>query len=197
MERIKALVEQISQREDTFTQENGAVVLSGAISGTRPTEYCYELFKPLGEQDIRELAEGYRNPFPQPLEDFYRITNGAFLFGRWLSIFGMPAWSAQYKQPIALVFADGHRTKKCPKERLFFASYSTEPETQVFFDTRETGETMKVYAARYGSNDVIAEWPSFADWLLSEHERLAQRYVRSEFRLEDIVPGVLTGISFE
>ena len=38
MERIKALVEQISQREDAVTQENGEIILCGAIPGTRPTE---------------------------------------------------------------------------------------------------------------------------------------------------------------
>ena len=30
---------------------------------------------------------------------------------------------------------------------------------------------MRVYAARYGSNKIIAEWPSLEEWLYSEHQK--------------------------
>ena len=129
---------------DTKTEQGGKVALSGPIPGTKPVDYCYELFQALSEEDIRNLADGYRNPFPKPLEDFYRITNGMFLFGRHVRIYGVPEWSAKYKQPIALAFEDGHRTDGCPESRLFFASYNTTPETQIFFDTCESGDASRM-----------------------------------------------------
>lgn len=88
-------------------------------------------------------------------------------------------------------------TQGCPKHRLFFACYNTEPEVQVFFDTRETGSPMHVYAARFGNNDVIAEWPSFEDWLICEQKRYEELYRKGNYRFIDIVDGVLRSISFD
>lgn len=196
MKQVEEILKSVSSRNDVRIEE-GKVVLSGAISGTVPMDYCYELFQPLDNEEIQEIVANYRNPFPKPLEDFYRLTNGAFLFGRYIRIFGKPLWSAKYKQPVSLLFADGHRTRGCPKYRLFFASYNTEPEIQVFFDTRETGENMRVYAAKYGENDIIAEWNSFEDWFVSEYNKFEKKYRMGEYSIVDIVPGVLQSISFE
>lgn len=194
MERIRRMIDDVMARKDVQVEENGEVILTGKIADTMPQQYCWELFKPLSDAEISQLSEGYRNAFPEALKDFYRMTNGAFLFGRHISIYGMPLWSANYKQPMALAFADGHRTKGCPKERLFFASYNTEPETQLFFDTSEASGA--VYAARYGSNDVIAQWPSMADWFVSEYEKIAGKYEQGEYVIEEIVKGVLQEIKF-
>ena len=194
MERIRRMIDDVMARKDVQVEENGEVILAGKIADTMPQQYCWELFKPLSEAEISQLAEGYRNAFPEALKDFYRMTNGAFLFGRHISIYGMPLWSANYKQPMALAFADGHRTKGCPKERLFFASYNTEPETQLFFDTREASGA--VYAAQFGSNDVIAQWSSMVDWFVSEYEKYAGKYEQGEYVIEEIVKGVLQEIKF-
>lgn len=195
MERIQQMIGEVMNRPDVQIEENGEVILAGKIDGTLPPQYYWELFKPLSEEDIGQLAAEYRCAFPEPLKAFYRLTNGAFLFGRHISIFGMPLWSATYKQPMALAFADGHRTKGCPKERLFFAVYNTEPEIQMFFDTSEASGA--VYAARYGSNEVIAQWPSMADWFVSEYEKYAEKYRKGEYEIKDIVKGVLREISFD
>lgn len=194
MERIRRMIDDVMAWPGVQIEENGEVILAGKIPDTMPQQYCWELFKPLDDAEISQLAEGYRNAFPEALKAFYRMTNGAFLFGRHISIYGMPLWSANYKQPVALAFADGHRTKGCPKERLFFAAYNTESETQVFFDTSEASGA--VYAARYGSNDVIAQWPSMADWFVSEYEKYAEKYEQGEYVIEEIVKGVLQEISF-
>lgn len=196
MERVSRLINSIHAQNDSKILNDGEILVSGEIPQTKPRQYCYELFPPLSEEDIQRVADSYRNPFPQPLKDFYQLTNGAFLFGRCISIFGVPKWEAQYKQPVALAFADGHRTKGCPKERLFFASYHCEPEVQVFFDTREEG-SMHVYAAKYGSNEIIAEWPSFAEWLISEHEKYSEKFNHNDYKIVDVVKGVLTEIEFK
>lgn len=197
MKRLYDLVKAILNDESTHFIENGEVILSGPIEDTLPREYCYELFKPLSDEEICELRKGYRCPFPDDLAEFYRMTNGAFFFGRSISVFGVPLWSAEYKQPVALAFADGHRTKGCPKHRLFFACYNTDPEVQLFFDTREVGSPMHVYASRFGNNDVIAEWPSFEEWLICEQKRYEEQYRNGNYRFIDIVDGVLRSISFD
>lgn len=196
MECIKDIISQVMNQPATKIEEDGEVILSGEISDTKPIQYCYELFKPLSEEEIDRLAEGYRVRFPEPLADFYRLTNGAFLFGRHISIYGMPLWSAQYKQPIALAFADGKRTLLCPKERLFFACYNTDPEIQVFFNTKEPEDNMHVYAAKYGSNKIIAQWDSLEDWFVGEHDKYLAKYRKGEYRVDDIA-GVLREIEFD
>lgn len=103
---------------------------------------------------------------------------------------------ADYKQPCSLIFEDGHRTVLCPKSRLFFASYYTQPQIQVFFDTKEPEDAMRVYAARYGSNKIIAEWPSLEEWLYSEHQKYLDKLQNGDYQLVDVVEGVLTDITF-
>ena len=89
-----------------------------------------------------------------------------------------------------------HRTVLCPKSRLFFASYYTQPQIQVFFDTKEPEDAMRVYAARYGSNKIIAEWPSLEEWLYSEHQKYLDKLQNGDYQLVDVVEGVLTDITF-
>ena len=110
MKRVKAIIDSIRDSENSKEVENGKVVLSEQIPRTKPVGYCYELFQALPEDGIQKLMYSYRNPFPKPLAEFYKITNGMFMFGRFVSIFGVPEWEAKYKQPIPLAFADGHRT---------------------------------------------------------------------------------------
>lgn len=196
MKRVENIIHSIVNDKNAKVEEGGKFVLSGQIPETKPAGYCYEIFQALSESDIQNLISGYRNPFPKPLTDFYRISNGMFMFGRNVRIFGVPEWAAKYKQPVALTFADGHRTDGCPDNRLFFASYNTNPETQLFFNTDESGDNMKVYAALYGDNTVIAEWNSFAEWFISEHERYSTMYKAGEYHMIDIVKGVLRNISF-
>lgn len=56
---------------------------------------------------------------------------------------------------------------------------------------------MRVYAAKYGENDIIAEWNSFEDWFVSEYNKFEKKYRMGEYSIVDIVPGVLQSISFE
>ena len=194
MERVEAFIKEVLASEDVTIQEGGEVFLAGPIAETQPKQYLYELFKPLSEAEIAQLAGEYRQSFPQPLAEFYRLTNGAFLFGRHISIFGMPLWSAQYKQPLALAFEDAKRPRKCPKTWLFFAAYSADSGVRLFFDTSEA-ETMPVCAADEKGN-VVARWPSFADWLLNENEKYQAKYQRGEYTMTDIA-GVLKEIAFD
>lgn len=196
MERIRQLMADLICSGSVTYDHGDDVILIDPVAETKPTDYCYEFFKPLTEEALAELAAGYSGKFPKPLADFYRITNGAFMFGRHISIFGAPVWRADYKQPMSLAFSNGHRTLLCPKERLFFAAYQGEPELQIFFDTRESGDDMHVYAAYYGKNKVVAEWPSLPAWLLEERKKLAERYRTGDYKMLDIVPGVLRSISF-
>lgn len=197
MERIAELLKKIREESKITPEQDGAVVLADPIPGTKPADYCYEMFAPLKDAEIEELAANYRCRFPQALRDFYRLSNGMFLFGRHISIHGVPDWGARYKQPVSLVFSDGHRPDNCPDSRLFFATYQGNPQTQMFFDTDDPDENMPVYAAKDGSNEIIRSWPSFADWLISEHEVYLGRYARGEFRYVDIVEGILRSVDFD
>ena len=194
MERVEAFIKEVLASEDVTIQEGGEFFLAGPIAETQPQQYLYELFKPLTEEEIVRLAEDYRQSFPQSLAEFYRLTNGAFLFGRHIAIFGMPLWSAQYKQPMALTFADAKRPRKTGKTWLFFAAYNADSGVRLFFDTSEP-ESMPVCAADAKGN-VVARWPSFADWLMSENEKYQAKYQRGEYTMTDIA-GVLKEIDFD
>lgn len=197
MERIAELLKKIRENGKITLDQNGAVVLADPIPGTKPAGYCYEMFAPLKDEEIEALAAGYRCRFPQALKDFYRLSNGLFLFGRHISVHGVPEWGAKYKQPVSLVFSDGHRPDNCPDSRLFFATYQGNPQIQMFFDTDDPDGNMPVYAAKDGSSEIIRQWPSFAEWLISEHEAYLNRYRRGEFRYVDIVEGILRSVSFD
>ena len=73
---------------------------------------------------------------------------------------------------------------------------NTQPQIQVFFDTKEPEDAMRVYAARYGSNKIIAEWPSLEEWLYSEHQKYLDKLQNGDYQLVDVVEGVLTDITF-
>ena len=196
MPRIAELVQQVVNMPGTSIENNGQVILAGIIPGTKPVQYRYEFFKPLTDEEIKSVSDSSRRPFPKQLAQLYKITNGANLFGRFIRINGIPAWGADYKQPCSLIFEDGHRTVLCPKSRLFFASYYTQPQIQVFFDTKEPEDAMRVYAARYGSNKIIAEWPSLEEWLYSEHQKYLDKLQNGDYQLVDVVEGSLTDITF-
>lgn len=132
MQRIAELVQQVVNMPGTSIENNGQVILAGTIPGTKPVQYRYEFFKPLTDEEIKSVSDSSRRPFPKQLAQLYKITNGANLFGRFIRINGIPAWGADYKQPCSLIFEDGHRTVLCPKSRLFFASYYTQPQIQFF-----------------------------------------------------------------
>ena len=55
---------------------------------------------------------------------------------------------------------------------------------------------MRVYAARYGSNKIIAEWPSLEGWLYSEHQKYLDKLQNGDYQLVDVVEGSLTDITF-
>lgn len=196
MKEIMYLISAIQENGEISYQHDKDVILVNPIADTKPTGYCYEIFKPLSDEEITKLVAGYRKAFPKVLQDFYKITNGIFLFGRAVSVFGVPVWSAGYKQPVSIGFADGHRTKHCPENRLFFASYQTDPEIQLFFEVDRPTEDMPVFAAVYGNNTIVKKWASFEEWFISEHNRLLEQYNNNEYRQIDIVKDVLREIQF-
>lgn len=65
-----------------------------------------------------------------------------------------------------------------------------------FFDTKEPEDAMRVYAARYGSNKIFAEWPSLEEWLYSEHQKYLDKLQNGDYQLVDVVEGSLTDITF-
>ena len=197
MKEVERILNTIRTENSITYQHNHDVELIVPIPDTKPIGYCYELFRPLSEQQIHDLVSTYRCHFPGVLMDFYRLTNGMFMFGRFIRIYGDPIWDADYKQPMALRFADGHRTSRCPKNRLFFAHYYTEPEIQLFFNTEECDSAMKVYAAKYGDNSIIAQWGSFEDWFIQEHERFSQMYAEGKYSYCTVVEDVIRNIEFD
>lgn len=196
MKSVQELISHAVSNGEVSYQHDKDVILIDPITDTLPPNYCYEIFKPLTDVELETLENNYRSAFPEVLKQFYRVSNGMFLFGRMISIFGMPVWAAKYKQPIAIAFADGHRTPGCPQNRLFFGEYHTDPEIQLFFNTENPTEDMPVYAAIYGDNQVIKQWSSFEDWFMSEHDRLLSQYQNGQHDRIDVVPGVLRDINF-
>ena len=191
MEKVTALLRQVREAGEVSYPHGDDVILVDPIPETKPQGWCYEMYAPLSEDDIAQLADGYRRHFPESLKEFYRLTNGMDLFDRQWRIFGMPVWAADYKQPMSLTFADGHRTTHCPKNRLFFAlyQYGDDRQIQLFFNTDDPDVDMPVYAAWYGDNEIIACWSSFENWFIDEHARMLQLYRDGDFTYSEIAGG--------
>ena len=66
MERVSKLVNNIYAQNAGKILNDGEILVSGEIPQTKPTQYCYELFRPLAEKDIQRVADSYRNPSHNP-----------------------------------------------------------------------------------------------------------------------------------
>ena len=57
MERVSKLVNNIYAQNGSMILNDGEIMVSGEIPQTIPTQYCYELFRPLTAEDIQRVAD--------------------------------------------------------------------------------------------------------------------------------------------
>ena len=174
---------------------------SGAIIMNSMDEYeklwFLERFPVLSDDEIAQLQMEYIGTIPAEFLDFLRITNGLNVMGRLLKIAGMDREreklaGSRVADPIR--FVDGHRTRRTPKSWLFFATYTQWEDigmAHVCLDTAADGGQSPVYCLPYNGDKILKRWDSFGSWLEEEFTRLYNAYREGNYRLADVVPGVV------
>ena len=156
-----------------------------------------ERFPGLSQEEIAQLQMEYIGNIPAEFLDFLRITNGLNVMGRLLKIAGMDRdreklAGSRVADPIR--FVDGHRTRRTPKSWLFFATYTQWEDigmAHVCMDTAADGDKNPVYCLPYNGDKILKRWDSFGSWLEEEFTRLYNAYREGNYRLVDVVPGVV------
>ena len=186
---------QIPVRNTRTDPRSGAVIMN---SMDKPEKLWFlERFPGLSDDEIAQLQMEYIGKIPVEYLDFLRITNGLNVMGRVLKIAGMDRdreklAGSRVADPIR--FVDGHRTRRTPKSWLFFATYTQWEDigmAHVCMDTAVVGDKSPVYCLPYNGDKVLKRWDSFGSWLEEEFTRLHKAYREGNYRLVDVVPGVV------
>ena len=185
----------ISVRNTRTDPRSGAIIMN---SMDKPEKLWFlERFPGLSQEEIELLQMEYIGKIPAEFLDFLRITNGLNVMGRVLKIAGMDRdreklAGSRVADPIR--FVDGHRTRRTPKSWLFFATYSQWADigmAHVCMDTTADGDKHPVYCLPYNGDKILKRWDSFGSWLEEEFTRLHEAYREGNYRLVDVVPGVV------
>ena len=190
MNRVRDLVNGILASKEAFFEYKDEVILRDLIPDTKPPLYLHEFFKPWPEEVIRtDIVETFKYHFPEEVQEFYRITNGCFLFGRQIRIYGYPHRTAEYmmvRQPSWLQMENNNLPPWRRKEKLLFASYAPESKIHVFYNTNASGIELPVIAVREGEKTILKAWKSFGDWFMSEYDRYMEMYQNQQYTMRDI-----------
>ena len=194
MIEIEALL-QIPVHNTRTDPRSGAVVMNSMDEFEKL--WFLERFPGLSQEEIAQLQMEYIGNIPAEFLDFLRVTNGLNVMGRLLKIAGMDRdreklAGSRVADPIR--FVDGHRTRKTPKSWLFFATYTQWADigmAHVCLDTAVDGDKSPVYCLPYNGDKILKRWDSFGTWLEEEFTRLYNAYREVNYRLVDVVPGVV------
>ena len=194
MIEIEALL-QIPVRNTRTDPRSGAIIMNSMDEYEKL--WFLERFPGLSQEEISQLQMEYIGTIPAEFLDFLRITNGLNVMGRLLKIAGMDRdreklAGSRVADPIR--FVDGHRTRKTPKSWLFFATYTQWEDigmAHVCLDTAADRGQSPVYCLPYNGDKILKRWDSFGSWLEEEFTRLYNSYQEGNYRLADVVPGVV------
>ena len=185
----------IGVRNTRTDPRSGAVIMNSMDELEKL--WFLERFPGLSDDEIVQLQMEYIGNIPAEFLDFLRITNGLNVMGRVLKIAGMDRdreklAGSRVADPIR--FVDGHRTRRTPKSWLFFATYTQWEDigmAHVCLDTAADGDQNPVYCLPYNGDKILKQWDSFGSWLEEEFTRLHKAYREENYRLVDVVPGVV------
>lgn len=195
MNEICARLDSVEVKELREDQKSGASLINPI--DTAGKLFFLERFPGITQAERELLQRDYRGRLPEVYLDFLHVTNGANILGRYLKIAGMPYDPAKYrgcKIPDPIRFVDGHRTFLTPRKWLFFATYTQWEDigmAHVCLDCSVSGYEKPVYCLPYDGNKILKRWDSFGDWFAEEFDRLHHIYRNGEYKLVDIVPGVV------
>ena len=186
---------QIHVRNTRSDPRSGSVIMNSMDEFEKL--WFLERFPGLSDDEIAQLQMEYIGTIPAEFLDFLRITNGLNVMGRLLKIAGMDRdreklAGSRVADPIR--FVDGHRTRRTPRSWLFFATYTQWEDigmAHVCLDTAADGDQCPVYCLPYNGDKILKRWDSFGSWFEEEFTRLYNVYREGNYRLVDVVPGVV------
>ena len=189
-----------SYRENESDPVSNAILVGKTDSLT--CKHMHELFPGITNDEEKILTDSYKRNFPEELIDLLKLTDGAWLFARNIIIGGLEYDPFKYKNcklPIGIRYIDCKRSRKTPKEWLYFAEYAARelPDVLVCVDCSISGYKKPVYATLNGSKDIIKSWDSIDDWFSSEFARFEQMYDEGRYDIVDIAGGQVRNLYFE
>lgn len=200
MKKTEIIINSLMLNNSIDTDAKSNAILVDRIDSIT-VRYKHELFPGLSEEEIQILVQSYKRKFPEELIEFLKLTNGAWLFARNIAIGGLEYNPFKYtgcKVPMGIRNIDCKRSKKTPKEWLFFAEYVTRnlPRALVCVDCSINGDIKPVYVVIEGNTNVIKQWDSIDDWFASEFERYEEMYIKTEYDIIDIAGGQVRNMYF-
>lgn len=156
-----------------FRETGEGARLYGHVPHIGPEARFHVLFRGLSDLDIGRLEKEVGAQLTGQLRVFLGFSNGASLFSRSISIYGLrrsysrsgdEAW-----QPFAMETANRiERPEGVPDSYIFIGGYFDDG-SKIIFDSRNG----KIYRLpRRKSAPILNEWPSLATMLVSEAKRL-------------------------
>lgn len=156
----------------TQTLENGTELI-GYLPHIGPKAWLHHIFAPLNDEGIQQIEHVIHKKLPPAMEGFYRHTNGLIIFSTSLSIDGLRISHERIgdaaRQPFAVEVPNIHERPRDAKDSFIFIGGYDYDGSNLYIDI-ETGITYR--SDRYRSLDILNQWPSFEDMLLSEVRRL-------------------------
>lgn len=157
-----------------------------------PQAWLHKIYAGLSDSEIEGYEKKFPLPFPSEYREFLHYANGISLFSNSLSVWGWRAKSGRVRngaiQPYDLSDNNYERPKGCPNTWLFFGSYSGDG-SRLLFDLSEKSENHnKVFRCAKRSTEILEEWPSFREFLLSEIGRLDKLYDKNGVKIEMNAP---------
>ncbi|MES4793016.1 MAG: hypothetical protein C4321_08570 [Chloroflexota bacterium] len=138
--------------------------------------WLHIIYRPLDIEAISTMEKALRRPLPPDLKEFYFRANGIHVFSDAFAIDGLRKNFARVGdaswQPYSLVHSNLESFPRCPEEYLFFGSYEDGSKV-AYVHPDETSDVIQVDC---DTGQVLAEWPDFWTWLLTELERVSEHF---------------------
>lgn len=152
---------------------NGTILICH-VPHVAPEAWLHEIYPPLTEENILKVEKALQKSFPTELKQFYTLANGINIFSDSLSIWGQRDSYEREREnaslPYDIVFLNEENNCYCPKDWIYFGSYSLDGSQMV---VNLSSNKNTIFRVKNGSTEILNEWPSFSEWLSSEINRLA------------------------
>jgi hypothetical protein len=159
-----------------------------------PEAWLHIIYSKASNDDIFSLKNELTYGLPLEFEEFLSVSNGLNIFSDSLSIWGIRESYVRQGdeaiQPYDLISTNSERPEGCLDSWVFFGGYSWDGSS-VMFDMKNGIESSKVYLCETDSTNIILEWESFNEWLISEINRLSQMYNISGVEYDEDMPTCL------
>lgn len=156
-----------------------------------PEAWFHIIYSNLSTEEVLKISSALPYGLPSEFEDFLTEANGLNIFSDSLSIWGLRKSYMRIGdesiQPYDLLAMNRERPESCPESWVFFGGYSWDG-SRVLFDTSDNTDSSKVYLCARDSAQILKQWTSFREWIVSEIDRLSKLYDSNGIEYDEDVP---------